>query len=131
MKSSIAGSPGQSRLDNKTFTNRQAEEYGAKSKACVVKLATIWQELELPSEEQQLELERTYREAKEVWDTAVAKAEKRKLEATAAIEGYLGEIAVIKKQLEDGPGSSDCELARLRVTCSLLTYFSQTKSPCN
>jgi hypothetical protein len=113
---SIAGSPGHTRLDNKNFLSRQADEYGAKSKACVLKLTTIWQELELPSEEQQLELERTYREAKEVWDTAVAKAEKRKQEATAAIEGYLGEIAVIKKQLEDGPGGNDCEMARLKVT---------------
>ncbi|KAI8473021.1 MAG: hypothetical protein J3K34DRAFT_457577 [Monoraphidium minutum] len=78
-----------------------AEAYACSSRSSLVRLQEVWQDIELPQEQQVAVLEDVISRAHAVWADAVAAAEGTQQRLRAEVEAALREIAGIKEELGD------------------------------
>ena len=98
---------------------QHTQSYLHHSKACAEQLRHVWEDLEMPREDQTRELRDVTNSAQRVWSEAVQFAEDKRAALHDKISNSLNEIDRIREQLGEQHGFSHsvskCRRCRLKV----------------
>ena len=97
---------------------QHTQSYLQHSKACTEQLLHVWQDLEMPREDQTRELREITNNAQRVWSEAVQLAEDKRAGLQDRISDSLNEIDRIREQLGEQDGFSHA-VSSLCIPCCI------------